>query len=89
MPKGFVPDHLRGLLGIGQRLFPFLFRNGESRSDPFPKGTPVSLLTSTDLLGADLPEAERREHLKRLARLLAQMKRELKAPTTSSPARRS
>jgi hypothetical protein len=31
-----------------------------------------------DLLGADLPEAERRDHLKKLARLLTQVKREFK-----------
>ena len=59
VPKGFVPDHLRGLLGTGQRLFPLFFRNGEVEIGPIPKGTPVSLLTSMDLLGADLPEAER------------------------------
>ena len=78
VPKGFVPDNLRGLLGIGQRLFPFLFRNGEVEIGPIPKDTPVSLLTSMDLLGADLPEAERREHRKKLARLLVQVKREFK-----------
>jgi hypothetical protein len=78
VPKGFVPDNLRGLLGVGQRLFPFLFRNGEVEIGPIPKDTPVSLLTSMDLLGADLPEAERRAHLKKLARLLAQVKREFK-----------
>ena len=53
-----MPDSLRGLLGVGQRLFPFLFRNGDrSRSDRFRKGTPVSLLANVDLLGADLPPA--------------------------------
>jgi hypothetical protein len=78
VPRGFVPENLRGLLGIGQRLFPFLFRGGEVFVGPIPKDTPVSLLTSMDLLGADLPEAERRAHLKKLADLLGQMKRELK-----------
>ncbi len=78
VPKGFVPDNLRGLLGIGQRLFPMFFRNGEVEIGPIPKGTPVSLFTSMDLLGADLSSAERQEHLKKLATLLKQFKRELK-----------
>jgi hypothetical protein len=78
VPKGFIPDNLRGLLGIGQRLFPMFFRNGEVEIGPIPKGTPVSLVTSMDLLGADLSPAERQEHLKKLATLLKQFKRELK-----------
>ena len=75
---GDVPDQLRGLLGTGERLFPFLFRNGNVEIGPIPKDTPVSLLTSIDLLGADLPENERKAHLEKLLNLLEQMKRELK-----------
>ena len=44
VPKGYVPEGLRPLLGVGQRLFPMLFRNGEVESGRFPKDTPVSLL---------------------------------------------
>ena len=65
VPRGYLPEGLRPLLGIGQRLFPFLFRNGEVYDRPDPEGHPVSLLTSMDL-GADLPEDERREHRKKL-----------------------
>ncbi len=78
VPKGFVPDQLRALLGIGQRLFPMFFRNGELVIGPIPKDTPVSLLTSLDITGTELPPTERREHLKKVADLLKQMKRELK-----------
>lgn len=78
VPEGYVPDELRGLLGIGRRLFPVLFRNGNVEIGPIPKDTPVSLLTSIDVLGSDLPEAQRKEHLKKLTRLLVQVKRELK-----------
>ncbi len=78
VPKGYVPDGLRGLLGIGQRLFPMFFRNGEVEIGPIPKDTPVSLFTSMDITGADLPEAERREQRKKLLQLLKQIKRELK-----------
>jgi hypothetical protein len=78
VPKGYIPDQLRGLLGIGQRLFPMFFRNGDVEIGPIPKGTPVSLVTSMDLLGADMPREERRQHLKKVAVLLGRMKRELK-----------
>jgi hypothetical protein len=78
VPDGYVPDELRGLLGIGRRLFPMMFRNGEVEIGPIPQGTPVSLVTSIDVLGSDLPEPERKEHVKKLLALLTQVKRELR-----------
>ena len=81
VPKGYIPDGLRPLLGIGQRLFPMFVRDGEVVVGPIPKGTPVSLLTSLDMTGADLPEAERRAQRKKLLRLIQQIKRELKRGT--------
>lgn len=78
VPKGFVPDGLGPLLGLGQRLFPMFFRNGEVVIGPIPKGTPVSLFTSMDLTGADLPEPQRREQRKKMLRLLQQIKRAVK-----------
>ena len=78
VPRGFVPDGLSPLLGIGARLFPMFFRDGEVMIGPIPKGTPVSLFTSIDFTGADLPDAQRREQRKRLLALLQQIKRELK-----------
>ena len=77
VPEGYIPDGLRGLLGIGQRLFPFFFRDGRVEIGPIPQGTPVSLVTSMDVLGADLPREQRQEHLKKLTALLKTMKREL------------
>jgi hypothetical protein len=79
VPRGFLPDSLRPLLGIGQRLLPFLFRNGDVSIGPIPRGTPVSLVSSMDVMGADLPEAQQREHRKKLIRLLTQLKSELKS----------
>jgi hypothetical protein len=79
VPRGYIPDHLRGLLGIGQRLFPFLVQNGSIRIGPIPKGFPVSLIASLNLMapeGADLQQ--RSEHRKRVLRVLKQVKRELK-----------
>jgi hypothetical protein len=78
VPEGYVPDELRGLLSGGERLFPMFFRNGEVEIGPIPKDTPVSLLTSLDILGADLPPAERHQHIEKLKALLEQMQRELK-----------
>lgn len=81
VPRGYVPDGLSPLLGIGARLFPMFFRNGEVMVGPIPKGTPVSLFTSIDFTGADLPEAQRREQQKRLLALFKQITRELKRGT--------
>ncbi|HEY2906445.1 MAG TPA: hypothetical protein VGJ29_11150 [Vicinamibacterales bacterium] len=78
VPAGYVPDNLRGLLGVGQRLFPFLFRNGSIEIGPIPQGTPVSLLANADMLGADLPPQEKLDHQKQLLQLLSQAQRDLK-----------
>ena len=78
--EGYVPDHLRGVVGLGRRLFPFLGGSGYSvKIGPFPKGMPIGLITNMDLLGSDLPDAERRQHRQRLLVLLKRAKRELKA----------
>jgi hypothetical protein len=77
VPEGYIPDNLRGLLGVGQRLFPFLFRDGRIEIGPFPQGTPVSLVTSMDVSGAELPADQQRGHRERLLALLKTMKREL------------
>ena len=78
VPEGYLPDGLRPLLGIGRRLFPYLFRDGEVSIGPIPKGTPVSLITSMDLLGADLPKDQQKEHRQKLLTLLKQIQAELK-----------
>jgi hypothetical protein len=78
--EAYIPDYLRGLVGIGRRLFPFLVGGSDYsvRIGPFPKGMPVSLLTSMDLAGSDLPDQEREEHRKRLLTLPKRAKNELK-----------
>ncbi len=45
---------------------------------PIPKDTPVSLLTSMDLLGADLPRPSAMRSAEKLLGLLKQIKSELK-----------
>jgi hypothetical protein len=77
--EGYIPDHLRGLVGLGRRLFPFLGGSGYSlKIGPFPKGMPVGLITNIDLLGGELPDAERREHYNKLLHLFNRAKSELK-----------
>jgi hypothetical protein len=78
VPAGYVPDALRGLLGIGERWFPFFVRDGSVQLGPIPKGTPVGVLANLDLLDLDDPPAQRKEHLKKLAELLDTAKKELK-----------
>jgi hypothetical protein len=80
IPEAYIPDQLRGLVGLGHRLFPFLVGgSGYSvKIGPFPKGMPVNLLVSMDLAGTDLSDQERVDHNHRLLMLLTRAKRELK-----------
>lgn len=76
---GYVPDYLRPLISASHRVLPFIGGTGGSLSiGPFPKGTPVGLISNMDLLGADLSDAERREHRRKLLALLKHLKAELK-----------
>ena len=75
----YISAPLRPLLGLARRLFPFLGGGGGSlKVGPFPKGMPIGLVTNLDLLGEDLPDAERREHRRKLISLLKRAARELK-----------
>jgi hypothetical protein len=79
VPRGYVPDALRPLLGVGQRLFPMFVTADGIEIGPIPKGFPVSLLASADLRGADLTGDERREHQRKLRQVIKTLIRELKA----------
>jgi hypothetical protein len=78
VPEGYIPAALRPLVGIGRRLFPFLFHNGDVRIGPIPAGTPTSMLGNLDMLGADSSLGGRLEHQKRLLTLLIKAKHDLK-----------
>jgi hypothetical protein len=78
IPPGYVPDGLRNLLSAGERLFPFLVRDGSVQLGPIPEGTPIGLLANLDLLDLDDPPDLRKEHLKKLADFLGMVKKELK-----------
>jgi hypothetical protein len=80
VPRGYVPDGLRPLLGIGQRWFPMLVRADGIVLPNIPEGTPVNLLASLDLLGADERDRDaRKQHQKQLVTLLKTIIRDLKA----------
>jgi hypothetical protein len=79
VPEGYIPGYLRPLLGATRRLFPFVTGGDYSiKIGPFPKGMPIGLITNMDLLGADLPSSEQREHRRRVLHLLASLKSESK-----------
>ena len=81
VPAGYVPDALRPLLGVFQRIFPIFFNEGGSVSIvKIPKGTPVSLLANLDLLNQDAVGLEaRKAHFKELLQLLDTTIRDLKS----------
>jgi len=79
LPAGYVPDNLRGLLSVGQRFFPFLFRNGSVAIGPIRQGFPIGVLANLDMVGPREQTAqERSERNRTLLRLLKQVKDDLK-----------
>ena len=79
--KGFVPEPLLPLVALNRRLFPMLFgRNDQYAIEigPIPKGTPISLFTSMDFTGADLPPDQAREQRKKLLHLAIDIKKALR-----------
>ena len=77
VPGGYLPDFLKPLLGFGQRFFPWIFGEGGVEIGPIPKGTPVGLLASLDLLGETKGPAEKLQHQKKVLDLLLKMKFDL------------
>jgi hypothetical protein len=78
--EGYIPDYLMPLVGVARKLFPFV--TGSSYSihvGPFPKGMPIGLITNMDILGAELPPAERDEHRKKILTLISRTREELKS----------
>jgi hypothetical protein len=79
VPRAYVPPFLRPLVPLARALSPTIGGAGSALSiGPFPKGFPVSLLTNTDLVGAELSDADREAHVKKLLALVNQATRELK-----------
>jgi len=76
---GYLPDYLRPLLGIGQRLFPSIFGEGGIQIGPIPAGTPVDLLANFDLLGEPANSDEKRQRDEKVLKLLLKVKHDLEA----------
>jgi hypothetical protein len=77
--SGYVPDKLKELLPVGERLFPYIFSEGGVEIGPIPAGTPVGLLASLNLMPDNPNLAERVEHDKKLLALALKLKHDLKA----------
>ena len=85
IPAGYLPDLLSPLLGLGERLLPSVFGDGEVRIGPIPKGTPVNLLANLDLLGDGLEGDQKLDHQKNVLDLLLKMQHDLGAlPSNAS-----
>jgi hypothetical protein len=92
VPRGYLPQLVRDLVGPLETLFPFLLHNGEVEIGPIPSGTPVNLLANIDLLGQDLDGKlltgdSKVQHDLAVAKLLLDIKSALKAVPTSAPDR--
>jgi mono/diheme cytochrome c family protein len=78
--EGYVPDYFAPLISLSRGLVPIIGGSGRGvKIGPFPKGTPVGLVTNMDLLGSDLSDAERRQHKKKLLALVSHATQALKA----------
>jgi len=64
LPAGYVPTSSAACSASASGSSPCSSENGDVEIGPIPKDTPVSLLTSIDVLGVDLPEAERKPRVK-------------------------
>jgi hypothetical protein len=78
VPPGYIPEGLRGLSGLAERLFPGLVKNGEVRIGPIKKGTPVNLIANVDL-GADMTHEQRLAQQKKLLKLFQDAVDDMKA----------
>jgi hypothetical protein len=76
--KGYLPDSLQGLVGPLDRFFPFLFGEGGIEIGPIPKGTPVNLLASLDLMG-EATGLDKVKHDAGVLKLLLDLKSALRA----------
>lgn len=76
---GYVPDNLKGLTGVGQRILPGVFSANGIEIGPIPAGTPVDLLANLNVLADDSDLAGRVDHDKNLLEVLLRLKHDLKA----------
>ena len=77
--SGYIPDKLKKLVPLGERLFPYLFSEGGVEIGPIPAGTPVGLLANLNLMPDNPDLAERVAHDEKLLALALKLKHDLKA----------
>jgi len=79
VPSGYIPNELRPLLGLNQRLFPWLFHNGSIRIGPIPQGFPINLLANIDMLGpSDQTDQQRKARVRMLLQFVNGLTNDLK-----------
>ncbi|HEX8650343.1 MAG TPA: hypothetical protein VF708_05855 [Pyrinomonadaceae bacterium] len=77
--SGYVPENLQGLLGWGERWFPYLFNESGIEIGPIPPGTPINLLANLNVRPEDQDLLDRIQHDRKLLELAIKIKRDLKA----------
>jgi hypothetical protein len=78
VPGGFLPGSLKSLLNPLHRWLPSIFGPGEIKVGPIPKGTPVNLLSNTELYKDDATLAENLPRYVQLLELLKKATHDLK-----------
>jgi len=78
VPGGFLPDFLRSLLNPLHRWLPTIFGPGEIKIGPIPQGTPVNLLSNTELYKDDATLAENLPRYVQLLELIKEATHDLK-----------
>lgn len=79
VPGGFLPEGLQALIDPLSRWLPSIFGEGELRIGPIPKGTPVNLLSNTELYKDDVTLAQNLPRYAELISLLKTALRDLKS----------
>jgi hypothetical protein len=82
---GYLPGAVQPLLGIGERLAPWLFGSGGIKLGPIPAGTPVGLLANLNLLAEDPSQQLGRDE--QILKLVRKITSDLKAlgPNATDP----
>lgn len=87
VPGGFLPMGLKDQISPLHRWFPWIFGDGEIKIGPIPQGTPVNLISNTELYKDDATLAENLPRYVQLLELIKETTRDLKAlPKDPTPA---
>jgi len=79
IPSGYLPDYLRASLNVLGLVAPAVFKDGGIEIGPFPKGTPIDLMTNLALLPETDNLPERILHDKRVVEVAIKLVRDLKS----------